>query len=129
MASIRRQGAGGEQHRRPLHLHKCHHQGWRLIQVSIDGHGIESVLHSVSLNLVLCLSLVYSLSQMMCRDDERVKVKVAKMESVIVWKFDVVCRKLLGIGYQKHYCATENKIHKFRNKLYEEQTKNNAILK
>jgi hypothetical protein len=36
---------------------------------------------------------------------------------------------MLGIGLQKQYCAAENKIPKFRNELYEEQVKNNAILK
>jgi hypothetical protein len=36
---------------------------------------------------------------------------------------------LLGIGLQKQYCATENNISKFWNKFYEEQAKNNVILK
>jgi hypothetical protein len=36
---------------------------------------------------------------------------------------------MLGIGLQKQYCATKNKITKSRNELYEEKAKNNAILK
>jgi hypothetical protein len=36
---------------------------------------------------------------------------------------------LLGIGLQKQYCAAENKILKSMNELYDEQAKNNAILK
>jgi len=36
---------------------------------------------------------------------------------------------MLGIGLQKQYCATKNKITKSRNELYGEQAKNNAILK
>jgi hypothetical protein len=36
---------------------------------------------------------------------------------------------MLAIGLQKHYSAAENKIPKSRNKLYEKQAKNNAILK
>jgi hypothetical protein len=36
---------------------------------------------------------------------------------------------LLGIGLQNQYCTAKNKISKSMNKLYEEQAKNNSILK